>query len=57
MVRHEFELKGKQEAIDSAIALFVNSNYQVHWETRKVGNVKRKVLVIGNVKKSKGDEQ
>lgn len=56
MTRHEFELKGKQEAIDSAIALFVNSNYQVHWETKKVGNVKRKVLVIEEIEK-KGERQ
>lgn len=57
MARHEFELKGKQEAIDSAIALFVNSKYQVHWETKRVNNVQRKVLVIEDLKKGKGDEQ
>ncbi len=57
MARREFELKGKTEELNNLIAVFVNSNYQVHWETRKVGNVKRKVLVIEDVKKSKGDEQ
>lgn len=56
MARHEFELKGKQEALDNAIALFVNSGYQVHWETKKVNNVKRKVLVIEDVNK-KGEKQ
>ena len=56
MARHEFELKGKQEAIDNAIALFVNSKYQVHWETKRVNNVQRKVLVIEDTKK-KGEEQ
>lgn len=55
-MRHEFELKGKQEALDTVISVFVNSGYQVHWETRKTGNVKRKVLVIDDVKK-KGEEQ
>lgn len=57
-MRHEFELKGKTEALDTVISVFVNSNYQVHWETRKIGNVKRKVLVIDEVKnKKQGDEQ
>lgn len=57
-MRHEFELKGKVEALDTVISVFVNSNYQVHWETRKSGNVKRKVLVIDEVKsKKQGDEQ
>lgn len=56
MARHEFELKGKTEELNNLIAVFVNSSYQVHWETKKVGNVKRKVLVIEDVKK-KGEEQ
>lgn len=55
-MRHEFELKGKQEALDTVISVFVNSRYTVHWETRKAGNVQRKVLVIDEVKK-KGEEQ
>lgn len=58
MTRHEFELKGKTEELNSAIALFVNSGYEVHWETRKSGNVKRKVLVIDEIKsKKQGEEQ
>lgn len=55
-MRHELELKGTKEEINSAIALFVNSGYTVKWDTRKVGNAKRKVLVIDEVKK-KGEEQ
>lgn len=45
-MKHELELKGTKEELNSAIALFVNSGYQVHWEARKSGNVKRKVLVV-----------
>lgn len=56
MARQEYELKGKPEALDTIISVFVNSLYQVHWETKKVNNVKRKVLVIEDVKK-KGEEQ
>lgn len=56
MARREFELKGKTEELNNLIAVFVNSSYQVHWETKKVGNVKRKVLVIEDVKK-KGEEE
>lgn len=58
MTRHELELKGTKEELNGAIALFVNSGYEVHWETRKSGNVKRKVLVIDEVKsKKQGEEQ
>lgn len=57
-MKHELELKGTKEELNSAIALFVNSGYEVHWETRKSGNVKRKVLVIDEVKsKKQGEEQ
>lgn len=57
-MRHEFELKGKAEALDTVISVFVNSFYQVHWEMRKSGNVKRKVLVIDEIKsKKQGEEQ
>ena len=30
MTRHELELKGTKEELNGAIALFVNSGYEVH---------------------------
>lgn len=49
-MKSEFELKGTKDEINIVIALFVNSNYKVYWETKKVGNVKRKVLVVDDRK-------
>ncbi len=53
-MKSEFELKGAKDEINGAIALFVNSGYKVSWETKKVGNVKRKVLVVDD---RKGEEK
>ncbi len=50
----QFELKGVKEELNNAIALFVNSGYHVHWETVKVGNKNRKVLVVED---GKGEEK
>ena len=46
MTKFELELKGTKEEVNSSIALFVNSNYTVKWEKRRVGNTTRKVLVV-----------
>ncbi len=50
----QYDLKGLKEEINGAIALFVNSGYHVYWETIKVGNTKRKVLVVDD---GKGEEK
>jgi len=49
-VRTELELKGTTAEKNAAIALLVNSGYHVYWYMVKVGNAKRKVLVVDDKK-------
>ncbi len=47
-MKAELELKGISAEKNAAIALLVNSGYKVYWETVKVGNTKRKLLIVEN---------
>lgn len=49
----ELELKGTKDEKNGVILGLVNSNYHVGWETKKVGNVKRVVLVVEDGKENK----
>lgn len=45
-MKTEYVLKGTKDEINNFIAVLVNSGYKVYWETVKVGNTKRKVLIV-----------
>lgn len=50
-MKAEYELKNATIAEkNTLIAVLVNSGYHVYWETKKVSNVKRKVLVVDDRK-------
>ncbi len=47
-MKSEYVLKGTKDEINNFISLLVNSGYKVFWGTVKVGNTKRKVLIVEN---------
>lgn len=53
-MKTEHELKGTKDEINAVICAFVNSGYKVYFDTKKVGNSKRKVLVLDD---RKGEEK
>ena len=50
-MKAEYEIKNATAAEkNTLIAVLVNSGCRVSWETKKVGNTKRKVLVVDDRK-------
>lgn len=52
-MKAEIELKGTKDEKNGVILGLVNSGYRIGWETKKVGNVKRVVLVVEDKKEDK----